>query len=235
MQEPINCKDLYMNKQGLLLAIEGIDGSGKSSLAQKLYLLLQQNYDVLLTKEPGSTALGKEIRTIVQEQKMSICAKAEYLLFAADRAQHAQEIIIPALQQQMIVISDRMGDSSIVYQGYARGLDINMIKTINEWALNHVLPDVTIFVQIDPVIARQRCIERNQALSAFEKEQETFMLKVDNGFKELYKNRPNVILIDGNQSQNTVAQEAYIALKPWLIRYEQNKYTPNTTMAGISR
>lgn len=233
MQEPINCKDLYMNKQGLLIAIEGIDGSGKSSLAQQLYKLLQQQYRVLLTKEPGSTALGKEIRSIVQEQKMSICPKAEYLLFAADRAQHMQEVIAPALLQQQIVISDRMGDSSIVYQGYARGLDISMIKTVNNWALNNRSPDVTIFVEVDPLIARQRCIERNLALTAFEKEDEQFMHTVHRGFKELYKNRQDVILIDGNQSKNAVIHQAYNALKPWLTHYEQNAGSSNTTLDRI--
>lgn len=221
MQEPINCKDLHMNTQGLLIAIEGIDGSGKSSLAQELYRVLNQQYQTLLTKEPGSTTLGKEIRTIVQEQNMSICAKTEYLLFAADRAQHMQEIIAPALTAQKIVLSDRMGDSSIVYQGYARGLDIEMIKTINNWALNGRLPDVTIFVHIDPAIARKRCIERNLELTAFEKEHEQFMHKVHNGFEQLYKNRPDVILINGNQPKDLVMRKTYDALKPWLTRYEQ--------------
>lgn len=87
--------------QGILIAIEGIDGSGKSTLVQNLFVLLQEKqFDLLLTKEPGDTDLGKKIREIVQTQDMPIASKAEYLLFAADRAQHFSEMIIPALIQK---------------------------------------------------------------------------------------------------------------------------------------
>lgn len=224
-----------MNIHGLLVAIEGIDGSGKSSLAQQLYdLLLAQQYPAILTKEPGSTPLGKKIRTIVQEQTVALCPKAEYLLFAADRAQHAHEIIIPALQQGKIIISDRMGDSSIVYQGYARGLDIDMIKTVNSWALNQQMPHVTIFIKIDPALARARYTKRSTQLSAFEREHTTFMEKVHNGFCELYKHREDVILIEGDQDQQRVLQEAYSALKTWLTTYEQNNHCSSATTTWLS-
>lgn len=206
-----------MNSKGLLIAIEGIDCSGKSTLAKELYLHLKKERSVMLTKEPGDTPLGAKIRTIVQEQSVAICPKAEYLLFAADRAQHAQEVIIPALNRGTIVISDRMGDSSIAYQGYARGLDIDMISMVNGWALNKCIPDITIFVKIDPLIARKRCIERNKPLTAFEREDELFMYKVQNGFHELYKNRNDVIVIEGNQTKELVLQQTSSALMPLLI------------------
>lgn len=206
-----------MNKNGLLIAIEGIDGSGKSTLAKELYNhLCAKNMQVLLTKEPGDTPLGAMIRSLVQEQHVAICPKAEYLLFAADRAQHAQQVILPALAQGKIVISDRMGDSSIAYQGYARGLEIDMIKTINRWALNECMPNLTIFVKIDPTIARQRYIERSNHLSAFEKEEELFMRKIHDGFCDLYKNRSDVIVIDGNQSRQLVVEQTLLALMPRL-------------------
>ncbi len=206
-----------MNKNGLLIAIEGIDGSGKSTLAKELYdHFCAKNIPAILTKEPGDTPLGKEIRSIVQEQHVAICPKAEYLLFAADRAQHAQEVILPALAQGNIVISDRMGDSSIAYQGYARGLEIDMIKMVNRWALNEYMPNLTIFVHIDPTIARQRCIKRSNHLSAFEKEEELFMRKINDGFCDLYKNRTDVIIINGNQNRESVIQETLSALMPRL-------------------
>src|SRR5438128_3339250 len=103
---------MHKLKKGILIAIEGIDGSGKSSLAKNLYQeLLNQKYAVLLTKEPGGSPLGLQLRTIVQEKKVAVCAKAEFMLFATDRAQHLDQVIIHALDEGKIVISDRMTDS----------------------------------------------------------------------------------------------------------------------------
>lgn len=218
-----------MNTPGLFIAIEGIDGSGKSSLAWHLCALLQKQYPVILTKEPGGTPLGKQIRTIVQEQTVSLHPKAEFLLFAADRAQHAHEVVSPALQRGDIVISDRTGDSSIVYQGYARGLDIDMIKTINRWALNNLSAHVTIFIKLDPTIAHLRCTKRSTHLSAFEREHETFMQRVHHGFCQLYKDRKDVIIIEGNQDQHQILHEVHSALQPWLTHYDKDKYSSSTT------
>src|SRR5438067_1616217 len=113
-----------MKTQGMLITIEGIDGSGKSTLAKNLYQhLIANDVDALLTREPGATPLGKALRTILQEKNVAVCDQAEYLLFAADRAQHFKDTIIPALAKGTVVISDRMADSSLVYQGYGRGLN----------------------------------------------------------------------------------------------------------------
>ncbi len=216
-----------MITNGLLIAIEGIDGSGKSTLAQGLYQqLMQCNVATLLTKEPGGTPLGKQIRAIVQQQPVPVCAKAEYLLFAADRAQHMHQLIAPALQDGTVVISDRMGDSSIAYQGYARGLGTDMIKTVNAWALNEQHPQVTIFLQLDPAIAHARYTERTKQLSAFEQEGTQFMQKLHDGFCDLYKDRDDVILIEGDQDKETIITQALAALMPWLtprIKDHENK------------
>ena len=215
-----------MNTKGLLIAIEGIDGCGKSTLAHGLHQYLTQlNYPTLLTKEPGGTPLGKQIRAIVQQQPVPVCPKAEYLLFAADRAQHVHQIIEPALKADNIVISDRMGDSSIVYQGYARGLDIHLIRTVNTWALNKQAPHVTIFLKLDPEIAYERYVKRTKQLSAFEQEGQQFMQKLHGGFCHLYKNRDNVILIEGDQDKETIIDQAFTALTPWLDIYKKNKKT----------
>lgn len=210
-----------MNQKGILIAIEGIDGSGKSTLAKNLFAHLEKKHTVLLTKEPGGSTLGKTIRGIVQQQEMLICPKAEYLLFAADRAQHFQEVIIPALTKGVIVISDRMGDSSVVYQGYARGLDIDMIKSINIWAMQNRTPDITIFVQINPELAYQRLIKRKETLTTFERENETFMKKVDEGFRALYQNRNDVILINGADDEETVLKNTLSALTQRLSQHER--------------
>lgn len=203
---------MHKLKKGILIAIEGIDGSGKSSLAKDLYHLLNQKYEVLLTKEPGGTLLGQQLRTTVQEKKIPICAKAEFMLFATDRAQHFHEVIIPALSQNKIIISDRMADSSLVYQGYGRGLDKNAIKMINEFVMSGIKPDITIYVKVSTHVATARIMKRNIELTSFEKEKEDFVAKLSYGFDELYKNREDVIIVDGNQTQEQVAQETLAKL-----------------------
>lgn len=201
-----------MNQKGVLIAIEGIDGSGKSTLAKRLFEHISLTRKALLTKEPGDSALGTKIRAIVQQQDVPVCPKAEYLLFAADRAQHFDEVVIPALQEGTCVISDRMADSSLVYQGFARGLDINIIKTVNAWAMNNRAPDITIFVCLDPAKAHERLLARNETLTAFEREHEAFMQKVHDGFCSLYQNRNDVILINGEHDEQTVLHNALQAL-----------------------
>ncbi len=194
-------------QRGILIAIEGIDGSGKSTLARNLATKLQEkNIPTVLTKEPGDSKLGALVRAIVQKQDVPVCPKAEFLLFAADRAQHFAEIIKPELQEKKIIISDRMADSSIVYQGFGRGLSIDMIKSVNAWAMDGINPDITIYLRISPEQALKR-LQTRAELTAFEAEQ-AFMRKVLAGFEELYKNREDVILLDGTESPETLAEQA---------------------------
>lgn len=210
--------------RGVLIAVEGIDGSGKSTLVTNLaQALLNQQLSVITTKEPGGSALGKQLRPIVQTQAGSICSKAEYLLFAADRAQHFAECIIPHLAQGDIIISDRMADSSLVYQGFGRGLDQTLLATINQWAMNNIQPDLVIYVRLDHKQAYQRLLQRKKTLTAFEKEQESFFKKLVDGYDTLFKNRTNVIHLDGTTTQETVAHEATQAVISWL---KTNRLSP---------
>jgi dTMP kinase len=113
--------DCNFINRGKFITIEGIDGCGKSTLAENLTgALTKIGAPVLLTKEPGGSELGKSLRKILQEQHYPVCDKAEYLMFASDRAQHYKQLIQPALAAGKIVISDRWGDSSVAYQGYGR-------------------------------------------------------------------------------------------------------------------
>ena len=204
-------------KEGILVAIEGIDGSGKSTLAQSLYKkLFSHGYSSLLTKEPGDTPLGKKIRELVQYQDISINAKAEYLLFAADRAQHFTEIIIPALKEKKLILSDRLADSSLAYQGYGRNLDLTILASINKWAMNDIQPHITVFVQAPINIIFERIKSRNM-LSTFEKE--AFLHKVTIGFETMYRNRTDVIFVDGTEQPPIVMQKTYDALLQKLENY----------------
>lgn len=203
--------------RGILVAIEGIDGSGKSTLARNVaQTLTALQFPIALTQEPGKTGLGKLLKPIVQEKKVPIAPKAEFLLFAADRAQHFNEIIIPALKNNMLIISDRMADSSLVYQGYGRGLDIPMLKTINTWAMQEQNPDLVIYVKVNPEIAYERILKRGEKLSSFEKERETFIKKLSDGFDALLSARDNVIIIDGTLDAQTLTDHAVTKLTHWL-------------------
>lgn len=203
-----------LNK-GILIAIEGIDGSGKSTLAQNLSTMLQQQeFDTVLTKEPGSSELGKEIRKLIQTQTISLASRAEYLLFAADRAQHFADLVIPALAQRKLIISDRMADSSLAYQGYGNGNDLAMLRTINSWTMSTIIPDITIFVQVPVATALERAKKRG-SLSAYEK-REDFLHKVAHGFEELYKNRNDIIIINGIESPKNLTMEACEKITQWI-------------------
>jgi len=203
--------------RGILIAIEGIDGSGKSTLASHVYThLKEQNFPVILTKEPGGSPLGKQLREILQTQTKPLSAKAEYLLFAADRAEHFQKVISPYLQQHTMIISDRSSDSSLVYQGYGRGLEIDMIDQINGWAKNGLCPDLIFYVNVTPECAQKRLALRNEKLTTFEQEHISFVKRLVHGFTEVFKNRKNVIILDGNQSPEILNKQTIDYILSWI-------------------
>lgn len=211
-------------KNGILVVIEGIDGSGKTTLMYNLAAqLTAARYCVCTTKEPGDTQLGKQLRTLLQEKPVPVTAKAEYLLFAADRAQHSEEVIKPALARGTIVLCDRMSDSSVVYQGYGRGLSIEMIKSINAWALDDITPTLTFYVRIPHEIAFARLKARGK-LSSFEQEAESFTSKLLDGFETLYASRNDVVKLDGTLTPEALAQQAYKHLEPLITHLKPQDY-----------
>ncbi len=204
-------------QKGILIAIEGIDGSGKSTLAASLaHSLANENLSTLLTKEPGGTSLGNQLRAILQNQSVPLDPKAEFLLFAADRAQHFKEIVIPNLHAKKIIISDRMADSSLVYQGYGRGLDIAMIKTVNAWAMGNIEPDLVIYLKIDSEHALQRLQQRKEGLSTFEQDRINFTQKLIAGYAAIFKERSNVISLDGSLPLDKNVNQATKEILTWI-------------------
>lgn len=203
--------------QGMLITFEGIDGSGKSSLVANVTEYFKHiKLPHITTKEPGGSGLGKHLRNLLHEHPVSITAKAEYLLFAADRAQHFTEVIEPALTQKKLVLSDRFADSSLVYQGYGRGLDLDKIRTINAWATNNYKPDLIIYIHIDVNTALARITQRAEKLTSFEQEARSFYEKLITGYTELYKDRENVLILDGTKTQDHITQEAITKILPLL-------------------
>ncbi len=207
---------------GLLCAIEGIDGCGKTTLAQSLTLALSQlQFPVVLTREPGGTQLGNYIRALLSQRPCLIQEKAEYLLFAADRAQHFDQTILPALHAGAIVIADRLADSSVAYQGYGRGLDRSMLERINTWAMQGQTPDITVYLRIDYETAWLRLVQRTSSLTAFEQEKVEFFKKVIQGFEELYKQCVRVRILDGREDPNIIFTQAFAHI----LRYiEEHKH-----------
>jgi dTMP kinase len=196
-------------QRGRLITIEGIDGSGKSSVAQCLIKSLKEHGNtVLLTKEPGGTELGSTLRTILHTQKDRVGDVAEFLLFAADRAQHFEQIIIPALHKGTVVISDRMADSSLAYQGYGRGIDRTMIQRVNAWAMQNITPDLVLYLRVDPTCAHERVCGRKETLTSFEQEARAFWQRVIKGYEEIFASRGNVITIDATTALPLVCEQA---------------------------
>jgi dTMP kinase len=194
---------------GLLISLEGIDGSGKTVLASRLAeFLIKRSIPLILTKEPGGTPFGLQLRSVLQEQPVPLVPAAEYLLFAADRAQHIECLVKPSLQAGKVVISDRMADSSLVYQGFGLGLDRAMIRKVNDWVMQGIKPDVTLYLKVDYETARNRCAGRGERLTAFEKRGRQFTEKIIEGFDRLAQENPVIKTIDGKQSSDIVFHEA---------------------------
>jgi guanylate kinase/dTMP kinase len=141
--------------RGLFVAFEGIEGSGKSTLLKSIKLELEnRSIPVLATFEPGDTEIGATLRPLLLDN--SVNSRAEALLFAADRAQHVATTIIPALEKGMVVLCDRYESSSIAYQGYWRGLGAESIRSLSQFASNSLTPDLTLWCQVEPSVARSR-------------------------------------------------------------------------------
>jgi dTMP kinase len=205
--------------QGLLITFEGIDGSGKTSAAHALYAYLKDKRPTVLTREPGGSEYGKTLRTLLQGRTFALDPKAEFLLFASDRAQHMQEVVLPALEQGNIVISDRMGDSSYAYQGYGRGVHPAMIHEVNSWAMQGREPDLTLYVMISFAEAKRRLGVRNERATVFEQEQEAFFERVVQGFEAAFAQRSPehlVMRFDGHQTQEKLHVEIIRQVKEYI-------------------
>ena len=199
--------------RGYLFSIEGTEGCGKTTLIKALTQKLSDlNLKNITTREPGATELGKDLRSILMSRSVPTCTLSEFLLFAADRAQHFEKLIIPHLKDNYIVISDRMADSSLVYQGHVKGLDQSMMKIVNQWAMQNHEPDLVIYLKIDALTALDRMHKRNEGFLAFEKEILQKKDQLAKGFDVIFENRKNVIILDATASAEDVADQALEAI-----------------------
>jgi dTMP kinase len=189
-----------MNK---FITFEGVDGAGKSThLAWFSDALRQRALDVVVTREPGGTELGEQLRTMLLNQPMSIGTEA-LLMFAA-RLEHIEQVIKPALQAGKWVISDRFSDASFAYQGGGRGLDWVKLTQLEQWVHADLQPDLTLFFDVPVEVARQR-LANNVTLDRFEQEQSDFFERVRAGYhKRVQQNPQRYAVIDAAQSLEKV-------------------------------
>ncbi len=185
------------------ITFEGVDGAGKSThLAWFAEMLRQRGHDVVVTREPGGTPLGEQLREILLNQTMSVGTEA-MLMFAA-RLEHIEQIIKPALLACKWVISDRFSDASFAYQGSGRGMDWNKLKQLEQWVHPDLQPDLTLFFDVPVAVARQR-LANNISLDRFEQEQADFFERVRAGYhKRVQENPHRYVVIDAAQSLEQV-------------------------------
>ena len=191
-----------MAKKGIFISFEGIEGSGKTIQARLLdEFLRKKGYTVVLTEEPGGTQIGLKIRELllsVEHQEMT--SVTELMLYNASRAQLIKEVILPSIKKGAIVITDRFNDSTVAYQGYGRGIDLNLIDSIDRIVTAGLKPDITILLDLNVEVGlkRNRGIHKADRL---ELEDKAFHKKVRNGYLEIAGKEPERIkLIDASKS-----------------------------------
>lgn len=204
---------------GLFISFEGGEGSGKTTILSHIVEKLNEKDIVhVITREPGGCDIAEQIRDIVLDvENTNLNKRSEALLYAASRAQHVEEVLKPALNDNKLVICDRYVDSSIVYQGYARGQQVNDIWSINNFAMDDVMPDITIFFDIKPVDAFKRMAEHAREMDRLDLEDIEFHNVVYEGFLELSK-QERFVRIDATKTIDEVVEEVYKIIYNELVK-----------------
>ena len=201
----------------MFLTFEGIEGSGKSTImARMAEQLRNQGMSVRMTREPGGTAFGGELRSLLLDIRRAKCSvQAELLLFLADRAQHLQEVILPALGEGLVLLCDRYADSTLAYQGYGRGMPLDQLARLNEFASGGLWPDMTLLFDLPVELGLARAGERNREEGAevsegrFEAERLEFHQRVRAGYLELAAQHPaRYAVVDASAPADAVLQQS---------------------------
>jgi dTMP kinase len=176
---------------GLFITLEGGDGTGKSTQAALLgEWFTEQGREVVFTREPGGTDLGLELREIVLHSRGDITARSEALLYAADRAHNVATIVRPALARGAVVIQDRYLDSSAAYQGAGRVLDPDEVRHLSMWATENLVPDLTVVLDLDPTVGRERLEAANKRFDRLESEALEFHVRVRDAYLSMATAEP---------------------------------------------
>ena len=196
--------------KGHFITFEGGDGAGKSSLIISLHAaLIEKGHDVMQTHAPGGTEPGKILRELILHPHEPVVAKAELFLYLADRAQHVEKVLIPALDAGKVVLCDRYNDSTIAYQGVGRGFGFERVRELCRFATQDLQPNLTIYLDIDPEIGLQRIKDATGRKDQIEKESIEFHQNIRKAFHKIGEQNPTRFqIIDGSQSREAVFEEA---------------------------
>lgn len=201
----------------MFITFEGGEGAGKSTAIKSIVEALEkEGKDILLTREPGGTPISEEIRNIILDKKnTAMDPRTEALLYAASRRQHVVEKILPALKRGTIVLCDRFLDSSLAYQGVARGIGVDEVYEMNRFAIGDLEPDLTIFFDIDPEIGLARIAKnKDREVNRLDVEKLAFHKKVREAFLSLAERFPErYVVIDASKDPQTVFEEAYAPIE----------------------
>jgi len=210
--------------KGKFITVEGPDGAGKSSIVKGLKPLLEEytKQTVIVTREPGGSDIAEKIRSIVlNPEYTAMDDRTESLLYAASRRQHVIEKILPALNEGKIVLCDRFVDSSIAYQGNARGIGVDEVWEINEFAIEDLRPDITIYLEVDAETGLNRIqdVKSNRVKDRLELEEITFHQKVQRGYEAIIRKQNDRFLkIDASLPKEEVLKNAWAALSKRLAK-----------------
>jgi len=206
---------------GCLIVCDGNNGAGKSSVIRHLDgWLTEAGHEVLVTREPGGTPIGERIRAVVLDPSTpELCDKTELLLFAAARAQHLHEKIIPAIRAGIIVICDRFTPATIAFQHYGRGLPLDLVLSINNIALGGFQPDLNIILDIDPAAGMLRVAGRGEVLDRMELEKAEFLARARQGFISQAQDNPDTFtVVDASRDLNAVVSDVQAIVATLLAR-----------------
>ncbi|MFK4182320.1 dTMP kinase [Staphylococcus cohnii] len=198
------------------ITFEGPEGSGKTTVIQQVAEKLKYEYNIILTREPGGVKTGEQIREVLLEGE-DMDDRTEALLFAASRREHLVGKVIPALNNGNVVLCDRYIDSSLAYQGYARGIGIEEVKSINEFAINGLYPDLTIYLDVSVEVGRERILKNQRNQNRLDLEGVKFHEKVVEGYKKIIHNESErFIVINADQSIDKVVKTTYESITNYL-------------------
>jgi dTMP kinase len=209
-------------RKGPFITFEGPEGSGKSTVIASLYKELEKQYSVHVTREPGGSVIAEQVRDVIlNRDNTALNPRAEALLFAASRSQHYYEIIEPKLNEGTIILCDRFIDSSLAYQGVARGLGIEEVFQINQFGIGSHMPDLTIYIDVDIDEGLKRVFsKRDEKVDRLDLETKTFHETVREGYHELCVQFPErMVFIDGHQSIDQVKHDVIKVVTSFLEGY----------------